>query len=349
MENFSALGNGLLKGFLLHQDLKRQGRQDARDEARDKRETEAAARRAEMDGLNLQRTKKDLEEYEAAAPLRQQKRSAEEQALQDQQRQRAYDQSLLTANKVFETTGKLDGFVQHYNTMVDDGQQATGMTVDPKTGRVDVQLADDSGHSWTRSFDNLGALTARLNELRSPEAVRAAMEAKEAERRRLAEEQRSEEKDNRKAARDHNYELTRDERRAAAQERLQKLRTDAEVAGRTGTMVSQADRGKLILQTAADLADDPEYAAMSHSERVSAAKQIVDSLYPGSGDAPAAPAAAGGLKPADKGSNFTFRGNNFVVGKGHDRDDVVARVKKADAAGKGEQYINALRENGIIQ
>lgn len=292
MENVAQFGNGLLKGYLFDQNLQRQKRQDKRDEARDARDAEAAAQRAEATGLTIQRSKQELGEFEAGAEVRKQKRAAEEQALQDQQSQRQYEQSLLTANKSFETTGKLDGFVQHYNTLVNDGQSATGMTLDPKTGRVDVQLADESGHTWTRSFDNLGAMTARLNELRSPEAVRAAMEAKEAERRRLAEEQRGEEKDDRRAARDHGYAVDLQGRRSASAEALLKLREEADAAGRTGKMVSQADRGKLILETAGNLADDPEYGSMSHSERVEAAKQLVDSLYPDAGAAaPAAPAA----------------------------------------------------------
>lgn len=290
MSAFAQVGNGLLRGYLFDQNLQRNKRQDQLMEERAKREAEQAERTAAMDGLTIRQRENELNEYEAGAELRAGKRAADKQALDDQQRTRSYGQSLMEATRQFETSGKLDGFMTHYNSMVPDGYQATNMVMDPNTGRVHVELADEGGQKWNKSFDSVAEMYERLAELSSPDSVRSAVEARRTELKALEKEKRDEDRDNRKTSRNHQNNLELERMRGDTQERLLKLREEMHAAGKTGRLISQADRGKLTLKLAEDLAEDPAYFKMSHAERIDAAKALVDSLYE-SGESP----AAGGL------------------------------------------------------
>lgn len=81
---------------------------------------------------------------------------------------------------------------------------------------------------------------------------------------------------------------------------IQQLRIDALESGKTGRLVSVADRGKMAVELAKTFKDDRAYRGKTPAQRLQEARVMIDSLYgdPAEVAAPAPAPAAAAPKPA---------------------------------------------------
>jgi hypothetical protein len=92
----------------------------------------------------------------------------------------------------------------------------------------------------------------------------------------------------------------------ASQAAISAARSAAELAGKTGNIVSSADRGKLAIELVKTLQNDPANYDVPVSVLVKQSKELIDSLYPGGGQPSPSQTPAKPAQPKKDPTGFTI-------------------------------------------
>lgn len=299
------IGNGLMQGFQFGEGIRRGRVQDERLAAQDERAAAQEARRAEMDGLTIQNAKNTAAEYEANTPIRDGARAEKLAEQEEAAETRRNEQELFAADAYYQKTGDLSAYKDTFKD-VDQNYEVHSIGADPKTGEITVEVVDHMGGTITpRKFKDYNELTTTLAKFASPSARKAAIADAAAKKAKLDEEDREEQRDIRGDERKHASAVDLANLSNSSKFALQELKIAALEAGKTGRLVSVADRGKMAVELAKTFKDDRAYRGKTPEQRLQAAKVMIDSLYgePVPSDpAPADSPAAGGLSKADAGA-----------------------------------------------
>lgn len=299
------IGSGLISGFLFGEGIRRNRVQDERAAAQDERAAAQEGRRAEMDGLTIQNAKNTAAEYDANAPARQGALSEKLAAQKEAAEARLNEQSLFLADKQYQIEGDLSGYKNAFKA-ADPNYELHSIEADPKTGEITIEVADIMGGTITpKKFKDYSEFTGTLAKLSSPSAYKSAIAQAQAQREKLEAEDREEQRDVRGDKRKHASAVELANLNNSSKFAIQELKIAALEAGKTGRLVSVADRGKLAVELAKTFKGDRAYRGKTPKQRMQEAKSIIDSMYGEQAPSVPAPAdspAAGGLSKADAGA-----------------------------------------------
>lgn len=299
--NINAAATGLMQGIQFMDERRRRDKQDARQDRMDTLAEQRESRRAEIDGLTLQQKQAEMADYQADAPMRQQDRAEKQRQYDARLNRQEADQLMMGLEKEWETTQSMDNSLRAINDRIGDGLDYVGSSVDPKTGKITIQRTDpDTGLAYENTYASMRDLQNKTRAyMGDEEAWRANWQSRIAEAEKLVAKQEKETTD----AREHERKLEEIEaqgKNSATVARINQegrmdlleFKRDFESRNGTGKVMSQADRGKLAIEWAGEIAKTVEGMKMSPAARLAEAKKQVDSLYPSP-----APAAAAGVTP----------------------------------------------------
>lgn len=308
--NINAAATGLMQGIQYMDERNRRIKQDERQARLDSLAEQREARRAELDGLTLQKTQMEMADYEADKPLREGERVQKLQKMEQEQEQAALMDRLAEAMARDDMTGSLDGRIGMLNELgADFGTQVKGGTRDPKTGKLTLTFTSADGQERVGEYNSIDDLdddilmlsdkTYRAKALQARQTTKAESAKEEREHQRKLKEIEAQGKNSANVARI-NQEGRMD---------LLEFKRDFESRNGTGRVLSMADRGKLTIEWAGEIGKTREGKKMTPEALLAAAKRQVDSLY---GDSSPAPAAAAGVN-LPKPGNAPASGNTPSV------------------------------------
>lgn len=284
--NINAAATGLMQGIQFMDDRNRRIRQDERLD-------KDQSMRSEIQGLSLQQKQMEMADYQADAPLREGEREKKLKEMESAKEQDALMDRLAETMARDDLTGTIDGRISMLNELgADYGTQVKAGVRDPKTGKVAITFISPDGKEQVGEYGSVDELDDdilimsskeyRMKAMQSRQAAKAAAAKGEIEHKRKLEEIEAQGKNSATVARI-NQEGRMD---------LLEFKRDFESRNGTGKVMSQADRGKLAIEWAGEIAKTVEGMKMTPAARLAEAKKQVDSLYPSP-----APAAAEGVSP----------------------------------------------------
>jgi len=311
----NAAATGLMQGIQYMDDRNRQKRLEERQTRIDAMNEQREARRAEIDGLELQRAKMEMSDYEADSPLREGERAKKIKTMEQDDEQTVLMDRLAEAMGRDDMTGSLDGRIGMLNELgADFGTQVKSGARDPKTGKLTLTFTTSDGKERVGEYNSIDDLdddilmlsdkTYRVKAIQSRQASKIESAKEERQHKRELEKIEAQGKNSANVARI-NQEGRMD---------LLEFKRDFESRNGTGRVLSMADRGKLAIEWAGEIGKTREGKKMTPEELLAAAKKQVDSLYvdvPTPAPSPA-PAAAAGVNPPKPG-NAPASGNTPSV------------------------------------
>lgn len=179
--NINAAATGLMQGIQFIDDRNRRLKQDERQSRLDALAEQREARRAEVDGLTLQKTQMEMADYEADKPLREGERAQKLQGMKQEQEQTALMDRMAEVMARDDMTGSLDGRIGMLNELgADFGTQVKGGTRDPKTGKLVLTFTTADGKEQVGEYDNLEKLDEDILMLSSNTYRAKALQARQA-------------------------------------------------------------------------------------------------------------------------------------------------------------------------
>lgn len=179
--NINAAATGLMQGIQYMDERNRRLKQDERQSRLDALNEQREARRAEVDGLTLQKTQMEVADYEADKPLREGERTQKLQGMEQDQKHAALIDRLAKVSVQDKMTGSLDGRIGMLNDISSDtGIQVKGWRSDPKTGKLVLTFTTADGKEQPGEYDNLEKLDEDILMLSSNTYRAKALQARQA-------------------------------------------------------------------------------------------------------------------------------------------------------------------------
>ncbi len=320
--NINAAATGLMQGIQYMDERNRRIKQDERQARLDNLQEQDYARRAELQGLTLQKTQMEVADYEADKPLREGERTQKLQKMEQEQEQTALMDRMAEVMARDDMTGSLDGRIGMLNELGSDfGTQVKGGTRDPKTGKLVLTFTTADGKERVGEYNSIDDLDDDILTLSDKTYRAKALQARQTTKAESAKDDRKHkrEKELKQMEIDKDLEVARitaNSRRAVNEAKA----TIAESRGR-GVIESQADRRVQTINLLKTMKDDPSLKyhtnaegkpdykkPRSYKDQYSEAYRL---LY-GEDGAPAVNPAAGGVTPPKPG-NAPASGNTPPV------------------------------------